>query len=39
MLNQVDHEEVLSRLGVDSLNVLTNAQLIECINNLKKVQK
>lgn len=36
---EVDHEEVLSRLGVDSLNVLTNAQLIECINNLKKVQK
>ena len=36
---EVDHEEVLSRLGVDSLNVLTNTQLIECINNLKKVQK
>lgn len=35
----VDHEEVLDRLKVKSLNQLTNAQLAECITNLKKVKK
>ena len=35
----VDHEDVLDRLNVKSLAQLTNAQLIECKNNLKKVIK
>ena len=35
----VDHEEVLKRLNVDTLNQLTNAQLLECKNNLEKVTK
>lgn len=35
----VDHEEVLKRLKVDSLNQLTNIQLVDCITNLKKVQR
>ena len=35
----VEHDDVLTRLGVDSLNQLTNAQLIECKNNLEKVAK
>lgn len=35
----VPHEEVLKRLNVDSLNQLTDIQLVDCINNLKKVNK
>lgn len=35
----VSHEDVLERLNVDSLNQLTDVQLLECINNLKKVKK
>ena len=35
----VDHEEVLKRLKVSSLNQLTNIQLVDCIENLKKVAK
>ena len=35
----IDHDEVLNRLGIKSLNELTDIQLVECINNLKKVQK
>ena len=35
----VDHDEVLKRLNVDSLNQLTNSQLVECKNNLEKVKK
>ena len=35
----IDHDDVLKRLKVESLNQLTNKQLVECINNLKKVQK
>lgn len=35
----IDHEEVLNRLKVKSLNQLSNVQLQECVNNLKKVQK
>lgn len=39
--NKLDivHDDVLKRLKVESLNQLTNKQLVECINNLKKVQK
>ena len=35
----VSHEEVLLRLNVDSLNQLTDIQLVDVINNLKKVKK
>ena len=35
----VSHEEVLDRLNVDSLNQLTDIQLVDVINNLKKVKK
>ena len=35
----VSHEDVLARLKVDSLNQLTDIQLVEVINNLKKVKK
>lgn len=35
----VDHQEVLKRLNVDSLSQLTIVQLKECKNNLKKVTK
>lgn len=35
----IDHDEVLKRLKVDSLNQLTNIQLVDCITNLKKVKK
>lgn len=35
----VSHEDVLSRLNVDSLNQLTDIQLVDVINNLKKVKK
>lgn len=35
----IDHDDVLTRLKVESLNQLTNVQLVECINNLKKVVK
>lgn len=35
----VDHEQVLKRLNVDTFNQLTNAQLLECKNNLEKVAK
>ena len=35
----VSHEDVLERLKVDSLNQLTDIQLVEVINNLKKVKK
>ena len=35
----VDHDEVLNRLKVKSLNQLTNTQLMEAITNLKKVKK
>jgi len=35
----IPHEEVLKRLNVESLNQLTDIQLVDCINNLKKVKK
>lgn len=35
----VDHEDVLERLNVKSLNELTNIQLVDCVENLKKVSK
>lgn len=35
----VSHEDVLERLNVDSLNQLTDIQLVDVINNLKKVKK
>lgn len=35
----VSHEDVLDRLNVDSLNQLTDFQLVDVINNLKKVKK
>ena len=35
----VSHEDVLSRLNVDSLNQLTDIQLVDVINNLKKVKR
>lgn len=35
----IDHEEVLKRLNVESLNQLTNAQLIKCKSDLEKVVK
>ena len=35
----VSHEDVLTRLNVDSLNQLTDIQLVDVINNLKKVKK
>lgn len=35
----VSHEDVLSRLNVESLNQLTDIQLVDVINNLKKVKK
>ena len=35
----IDHDKVLERLKVDSLNQLTNIQLVDCIENLKKVSK
>lgn len=35
----VSHEEVLLRLNVDSLNQLTDIQLVDVINNLKKVKR
>jgi hypothetical protein len=35
----VSHEDVLDRLNVDSLNQLTDIQLVDVINNLKKVKK
>ena len=35
----IDHEKVLERLKVESLNQLTNIQLVDCINNLKKVSR
>lgn len=35
----VAHEEILKRLNVESLNLLTNAQLLECKNNLEKIKK
>lgn len=34
----IDHDEVLNRLHVKSLNELTNSKLAECIHNLKKVK-
>ena len=33
----VDHDEVLSRLNVDSLSQLTNTQLLKCKSDLEKV--
>ena len=35
----VSHDDVLERLNVDSLNQLTDIQLVDVINNLKKVKK
>ena len=35
----IDHEEVLKRLNVESLNQLTNTQLIKCKSDLEKVVK
>lgn len=35
----IDHDEVLKRLNVESLNQLTNAQLIKCKSDLEKVVK
>ena len=35
----VSHDEVLTRLNVESLNQLTDIQLVDVINNLKKVKK
>ena len=35
----IPHEEVLKRLNVESLNQLTDIQLVDVINNLKKVKK
>ena len=35
----IDHDDVLERLKVESLSQLTNTQLIECKNNLEKIRK
>lgn len=35
----IDHDDVLERLKVESLSQLTNSQLIECKNNLEKLRK
>lgn len=35
----IDHDDVLERLKVESLSQLTNSQLIECRNNLEKIKK
>ena len=35
----IDHDDVLTRLNVESLSQLTNTQLIECKNNLEKIKK
>lgn len=35
----IPHEKVLDRLNVESLNQLTDSQLLKCVNDLKRVKK